>query len=81
MRAVPELPVAPGEPVTLAPGGYHIMLVGLKQALKEGDSFPVTLRFEHAGELSTTVAVRGMRHPMPHGHDTMSGMTMPGKTQ
>ena len=40
MRAVAALPVVPGTPVTLAPGGYHIMLMGLKQPLKEGDSFP-----------------------------------------
>jgi periplasmic copper chaperone A len=80
MRAVAGLAVAPGAPVTLAPGGYHIMLMGLKQPLKEGDSFPVTLRFEHAGELSATVVVRGMRDTVPNGPDPMSGMTMPGKT-
>jgi len=42
MRPVAALPVQPGNPVTLAPGGYHIMLMGLKQQLKQGDSFPVT---------------------------------------
>ena len=74
MREVAGLPVAPGEPVKLAPGGYHVMLMGLKQPLKEGDSFPVTLSFEHAGQLTTTVAVRGMHGAMPQGQ-----MTMPGK--
>ena len=58
MREVAGLPVAPGKPVTLAPGGYHIMLMGLKQELKPGDSFPVTLRFERAGAVTATVTVR-----------------------
>jgi copper(I)-binding protein len=59
MRAIPSLPVTPGKPVTLAPGGYHIMLMGLKQPLKQGDTFPVTLNFEKAGKVTTTVTVRG----------------------
>ena len=43
IRPAGPLPVEPGKPVTLAPGGYHIMLMGLKQTLKLGDRFPVTL--------------------------------------
>ncbi len=81
MRAVATLAVTPGKPVTLAPGGYHIMLMDLKQVLKEGDSFPVTLGFEHAGQITATVNVRGVRGEMPNAHDTMGGMTMPGKSQ
>ena len=46
MREIAGLAVSPGTPVTLAPGGYHIMLMGLKQPLKQGDAFPVTLTFE-----------------------------------
>ena len=49
MRSVGALRVEPGKPVTLAPGGYHIMLTGLKQPLNQGDEFPVTLTFEKAG--------------------------------
>jgi len=43
MRPVASLPIESDKPMTLAPGGYHIMLSGLKQALKQGDSFPITL--------------------------------------
>src|ERR1700734_119158 len=43
MRAVGPVPIDPGKPVTLAPGGYHIMLSGLKQSLKQGGRFPITL--------------------------------------
>jgi copper(I)-binding protein len=57
MRPVAALPVAKGQPVTLSPGGYHIMLVHLKQALKEGDVVPLTLTFEKAGAVSTTATV------------------------
>ena len=60
MRPVPGLPVAPGKPVKLAPGGYHIMLMGLKAPLKQGDSFPLTLTFEHAPPMTVTVAVEGV---------------------
>jgi copper(I)-binding protein len=72
MRPVAALPVQPGNPVTLAPGGYHIMLMGLKQPLKQGDSFPVTLTFEKAGAVTTTVTVEKAGASAPTG-----GMTMP----
>ncbi|MBL8394833.1 MAG: copper chaperone PCu(A)C, partial [Candidatus Accumulibacter sp.] len=39
-----ELPA--GKPVELGPGGYHVMLIKLKQPLKKGDSVPLTLRVE-----------------------------------
>ena len=80
MRDVAALPVEPGKPVTLAPGGYHLMLTGLKQSLKEGDSFPVTLSFEHAGKITATVTVQ-KAGGMPMGHDAMPGMTMPGMSK
>jgi copper(I)-binding protein len=57
MRPVEAIPVAAGGTVTLAPGGLHMMLIGLRQALKPGDSFPLTLRFEKAGTVETTVKV------------------------
>ena len=68
--------VAAGNEVKFAPGGYHIMLMGLKQPLKEGDSFPVTLSFEHSGPVTATVAVRGMHGGM-QGHETAGGMKQP----
>jgi copper(I)-binding protein len=39
------LPLGPGESVTFAPGGYHLMLVGLTKASKTGDKIPATLVF------------------------------------
>lgn len=77
MRPIASLAVAPGKPVVLQPGGYHIMLMGLSHALKEGDTFPVTLQFAKAGAITVTASVQkagaaGMS--MPSG--SMPGMKM-----
>jgi len=43
MRAIPSLALPTGKPVELKPGGYHLMLMDLKQALKAGETVPLTL--------------------------------------
>lgn len=60
-----SVPVPAGQTVALAPGGYHGMLMGLTTALKEGDSFPVTLTFQTAGEVTINVKVLPMRAEGP----------------
>ena len=69
MRPLDGLAIAPGDTVTLQPGGKHIMLMGLNRPLREGDSFPVTLVFERAGAVTTTATVQkaGASHPMHEG--------------
>ena len=57
MRPLAGLDIAAGQPVTLKPGGEHIMLLGLNAPLREGQSFPLTLTFEKAGMREVTVAV------------------------
>jgi len=59
------VPVAPGETVAFGPGGYHIMLIGLKQPLTKGGKFPLTLVFEKAGKQTVEVSVEapGARGP------------------
>ncbi len=49
-----------GKSVVLAPGGTHLMLMGLKERLIEGARVPVTLQFERAGEVTITVPVLGI---------------------
>lgn len=49
-----------GESVALAPGGYHLMLMQLDRRLEKGDSVPLILRFERAGEIETELEVRGL---------------------
>jgi hypothetical protein len=57
MRPLAGLDIPAGQSVTLKPGGEHIMLMGLKGPLREGQSFPLTLTFEKAGAREVTVAV------------------------
>ena len=57
MRPVASLSLEPGKPVTLAPGGYHLMLMGLKKPLQAGNSFPLTLTFEKAPPVTVQVSV------------------------
>jgi periplasmic copper chaperone A len=54
------LAIEPGKTVKLAPGGYHVMLMDLKGPLKEGDRVAVTLEFEKAGKVQTTLDVQGV---------------------
>ena len=60
MRPVPGIALDTGKSVTLAPGGYHVMLMGLKAPLKAGETFPLTLTFEHAAALTVTISVEGI---------------------
>jgi copper(I)-binding protein len=81
MRPVAALPVAPGKPITLSPDGYHVMLMGLKQPLVEGESFPLTLTFEHAPLVIVPVQVEREGAGPPglsggSGHHTDMSMTM-----
>jgi len=76
MREMDTVEVAPGARVTFSPGGMHIMVVGLKQPLKEGQTFPLTLTFEKAGKVDVTVPVAkvgamrgGSMDPKMHGAD------------
>jgi copper(I)-binding protein len=66
MRPAGPVDLAPGATVTLAQGGLHLMLMGLKQPLKLGDRFPVTLSFEHGQPLTVTVEVAQGAPPREH---------------
>jgi copper(I)-binding protein len=58
MRQLDAIEVPAGPPTMLKPGGFHIMLIGLKQPLVAGQMFPLRLRFEKAGEMTVEVPVR-----------------------
>ncbi|MDQ7970148.1 MAG: copper chaperone PCu(A)C [Oxalicibacterium faecigallinarum] len=59
MREVARIDIAAGQKVAMEPGkGYHLMLMGLKAPLKAGDKVPVTLTFEKAGKVETTLEVK-----------------------
>ena len=76
MRPVGPLPIGPGKPVTL---GGALMLSGLKQSLKQGDGFPITLSFAKAGPVTATATVVKAGATMPSiDRGNMSSMgTMP----
>jgi periplasmic copper chaperone A len=57
MRQVPAIDIPAGKTVELKPGGLHVMFIGLTQVLNEGATFPLTLRFEKAGEVKVDVKV------------------------
>ena len=54
------LTIEPGKTVTLAPGGYHLMLQDLKAPLKQGDKVAATLEFEKAGKVDVTLDVQAV---------------------
>ncbi len=65
MRRIAEVELPAGAAVELAPLGLHIMLVGLKAPLAEGQSFPLVLRFERAAPLTVQVSVRALTAAAP----------------
>lgn len=54
-----------GETVTLAPGGFHLMFMGLNAPIAEGDSVPVTLTFEKAGSITIDLIAAGSAADAP----------------
>ena len=76
MRPVDAIELPAGGSVTLKPGGEHVMLMGLHQPLKEGETFVMTLTFEKHGERAIDVKVAGIgaSAPMDHGSMNQGGM-------
>ena len=72
MRPLAAIGIPAGQTVTLSPGGMHIMLLGLGQPLREGQTFPLTLSFEHAGPRQVTVAIEKAGAMGPPGQATGS---------
>lgn len=61
MAHADQISIAAGETVSLAPGSYHGMLMDLNEALKEGESFPMTLQFQNAGAVTIDTDVVSIR--------------------
>lgn len=74
MQQLPEgLDIPAGETVTLAPGGLHMMFMNISQPFVQGETVPVTLVFEKAGEVEIELAVQafgasGMNTSGHEGH-------------
>ncbi len=69
MRALDAIDVPAGAALTLRhDGDTHLMLVGLTEPLRDGQRFPLRLRFERAGEIEVTVWVQTPRDGGTHRH-------------
>jgi copper(I)-binding protein len=66
MREVDAIDLPAGETVNLASGGFHIMLVGLKRQLKEGETVPLSLVIERKNGKRETVAVDAPVKPLTY---------------
>jgi copper(I)-binding protein len=60
MHVVAAVDIPSGGKLELKPGGYHVMMLGLKQPLKAGDKVPMTLTFQNAGSILVSVDVETM---------------------
>jgi copper(I)-binding protein len=70
MRAVPALDLPAGKAVELKPGGYHVMLMDLKQQLKPGETVALTLTVEGKDGKRETVEIKAPVKPLATpGHD------------
>lgn len=78
MTMLDSVPLPPHTPVTFKPGAMHVMLTGLKQPLKAGTSFSLTLTFDHAAPVTVTVPVLAPGAAGPAGADSGKMDDMPG---
>lgn len=70
------LAIAPGKTVKLAPSGDHLMLMRLKQPLKQGGKLPITLQFKKAGKVTVSFDIEGIGAQGPAGASSMGGKMM-----
>lgn len=75
MRPVKAIDIPAGGMAELKPGSFHVMFMGLKQQLVEGEMFPLTLTFEHAGsvEIMVYISEAGAMGEMDMDMDMNSG--------
>jgi periplasmic copper chaperone A len=79
MQPVATLEVKPATTTVLKPGGYHVMLTELKAPLVAGQHFQLSLTFEKAGTIETTVSIEKVGATAPAempGMKDMPGMKM-----
>ena len=72
MRAVDSVDIKAGSKIEMKPGqGYHLMLMGLKRPLKEGERFNIRLNFAKSGAKEVEFTVQGVGAAAPamqHNH-------------
>ena len=68
MEHIKELSVKPRGMINFKPGGYHVMLMGLNKPLVAGESFPITVVMEKAGEITGLVKIKKKRTDKKQKH-------------
>ena len=68
MQRQDRVALPPGATVTFAPGGHHLMLIGLARPLKSGDRAPATLTFASGAKIKVEFVVGAGAAPAAHGH-------------
>lgn len=68
MRQIEDLSLPAGQAVKLGPGGEHLMLMGLKKPLKEGDTVPLTLTVRYADKHTEKIQVKALVKSLTGGH-------------
>jgi periplasmic copper chaperone A len=76
MRPVAGIEIPAGAAVALAPGGFHIMFMDLKETFVEGGKVPVTFTFEKAGNIDTFLPVLGLGARGPEGDHPHDGAAL-----
>lgn len=68
MRQIPTLELPANQQITLEPGSYHIMLLGLKKQISPGDEVPLTLTVEKTNGEGNQIDVRAIARPIQGSH-------------
>ena len=66
MAQVPAMDVPANGELKLKPGGYHIMLIGLNRPLVSGETLPIKVKFEKAGEVTLQAKIKDKAAHMGH---------------
>ncbi len=67
MNAIDKLALPAGKAVELKPGSYHVMLMALREPLKEGQTVPITLTFEDKAGKRSSLEVKATVRPLTGG--------------
>ena len=77
MRAVPGIDLPKNQSISLKPGSFHIMLMGLKKPLSAGDKVQLTLEIVHEDgakeNVTVTAPVRALGSQAPAAHGAQHG--------
>ena len=67
MRQIPGIEIPAGQTLALKPGSYHVMLLDLKQQVKDGDTVPITLEFVGLDNKKHTMEIKAPARPLGAG--------------